>query len=313
MVSVDAPAPARELSLLLQHGDLRSAGEWLVARYARDVIGLCRSMVRERELAEDLAQDVFAQAFTNLRGYRAEAAPRTWLLSIARNRCIDHLRRVQREPWDDADESNEPDRFSDDAPLPAELLGRRGDVDAALGELGENERALVVLRFAHGLEYAELATVFGLREGTVRMRLSRALAKMRDRLERRELGETATAPRVSSPEGAARPRAPAHIPPASAAPAPALAAPPRAGAPPRAPGAPPVTGAPRPPPLAGAPARSAAKAGGFIGRVRDFFAGPSLEVAAPPTAFAAALGASDAEPSDRFVNGIRKLISGLPG
>ncbi|MBK8997636.1 MAG: RNA polymerase sigma factor [Myxococcales bacterium] len=316
MLSVDAPAPARELSLLLAEGDLRRAGEWLVARYVRDVIGLCRSMVRERELAEDLAQDVFAQAFTNLRGYRAEAAPRTWLLSIARNRCIDHLRRTQREPWDDADESNEPDLFSDDAPLPAELLGRRGDVDAALGELGENERALVVLRFAHGLEYPELASVFGLREGTVRMRLSRALTKMRERLEQRELGEAAPAPRASLPEGAARPRAPAHVPPASAAPAPALAAPPRAGAPPPrgapppAPGAPPPTGAP-PPPLAGAPARSAAKAGGFIGRVRDFFAGPTLETAAPPTAFAAALGASDAEPSERFVGKIQQLLGKL--
>ncbi|HTM22746.1 MAG TPA: sigma-70 family RNA polymerase sigma factor, partial [Kofleriaceae bacterium] len=55
-------------------------------------------------------------------------------------------------------------------------------VEAALAALAEGDRALIVLRFRHGLDYAELAAAFGLREGTVRMRLSRALRRMRDAL-----------------------------------------------------------------------------------------------------------------------------------
>jgi len=338
---VDALAPSRELAALLAGGEVRRAGEWLVARYARDVIGLCRSMVRERALAEDLAQDVFAQAFSSLRGYRGEAAPRTWLLSIARNRCVDQMRRAAREPWDEPDDGNEPDMFADEAPLPAELLMQRSDVHAALDELAESERALVVLRFRHGLEYPELASVFGLKEGTVRMRLSRALGKMRERLERREAAELAE---EATPTGRAAPlpesRSRAAIPlgrPAfgtsapSAPPVAAPAPPPAAAMPPPAPR---VVAAPAPPaPMAGAGPRvpepgapeygavaARAKGGGFFDRLRAFFSGApevlaerGAEPAPPATPFAALLAEGDAEPSVRFTDKLAELLAALPG
>lgn len=265
---VDAPSPSRTLLGFVAQGDLRAAGEWLVANHARDVIGLCRSMVRERDLAEDLAQDVFSQAFTSLRAFRGEASPRTWLLTIARNRCIDHLRRVRSEPWDDGGDESEPDRFADDAPLAVELLSQRGDV-GALAELAEGERALVVLRFRHGLEYPELASVFGLREGTVRMRLSRALSKMRDHLEARE-GQA----ELAESEAALAPRGRAAAPPLVPAPARARIAPPGPAAPPAPASRPSMGGMPPPgaPPLVGPPPPPAA------------FGGPPAPGAAPPPA-----------------------------
>ncbi|HMR04990.1 MAG TPA: RNA polymerase sigma factor, partial [Polyangiaceae bacterium] len=180
--------PARDVELVdyLAQGDLRAAGSWLVDRHARDVIGLCRAMVRPRDAADDLAQDTFSAAFAALKGFRRDASARTWLLAIARNRCIDHLRREQRAPFDDWDADDAPDDYAHPGPLPPDVLLTRDDVSAALGRLGESERALAVLRFRHGLEYSELADVFGVRQGTVRMRLSRALASMRDELEARE-------------------------------------------------------------------------------------------------------------------------------
>ncbi|MFO0569616.1 MAG: RNA polymerase sigma factor [Polyangiaceae bacterium] len=264
---MDAPSPSRTLLGFVAQGDLRAAGEWLVANHARDVIGLCRSMVRERDLAEDLAQDVFSQAFTSLRAFRGEASPRTWLLTIARNRCIDHLRRVRSEPWDDGGDESEPDRFADDAPLAVELLSQRGDVGAALAELAEGERALVVLRFRHGLEYPELASVFGLREGTVRMRLSRALSKMRDHLEARE-GQA----ELAESEAPLAPRGRAAAPPLVPAPARARIAPPGPAAPPAPASRPSMGGMPPPgaPPLVGPPPPPAA------------FGGPPAPGAAPP-------------------------------
>lgn len=176
-----------EFFAYLDAGDLRQAGTWLVQRHARDVLGLCGAMVRDPATAEDLTQDVFGKAFTALGQYRREASSRTWLLAIARNRCIDHLRALRRDPWRGAppdDASADPDRVPDAAPLPAELLTSRGLVEAALDELAEGERALVVLRYRHGLDYRELAHVFGIRPGTLRMRLSRALNRMRAALER---------------------------------------------------------------------------------------------------------------------------------
>lgn len=348
---MDALAPGFELSTLVAAGDLRRAGEWLVARHARDVISLCRSMLRERELAEDVAQDVFAQAFTHLRGYRGEASPRTWLLAIARNRCIDQLRRSQREPWDDAGEGGEPDEHADDAPLPAELLVRRDDVDAALSELAEGERALIVLRFRLGLEYPELALVFGLREGTVRMRLSRALAKMRDRLELRdqvvgapsyELDEAVMPAARGRAAGSAAHLLPPPAPAAFASPEEAAGSDAPTGAPVPLAGAPlPPTGAPPPPIMRAGSARASAvpaageaparrKGGGLLERVKDFLGrpsesgsggAPSVRASAAPlplagvasTPFALALAPEDDEPSASFGEKLLRLMAGLPG
>lgn len=138
-------------------------------------------MVRDRELAEDLAQDTFARAFAGIDGYRGEAAPRTWLLAIARNRCLDHLAHARRAPWG-ADPDPEPDAHVMDQPAPFDLLANRDDAQRAMAVLAENERALVVLHYGHGVGYPELADSFGIAQGAVRMRVSRALAKMREAL-----------------------------------------------------------------------------------------------------------------------------------
>jgi RNA polymerase sigma-70 factor (ECF subfamily) len=166
-------------------------------------------MVRDGATAEDLAQDVFSRAFTALQSYRGDATSRSWLLTIARNRCIDHLRARQREGWRDSweDESG-PDMQPDRKKLPSDLLALRDEVEQALAALTENERALIVLRFRHGLDYRELATVFGQRMGTLRMRLSRTLNRMRELLERAEqLGpERVSAPRAMEPRRTVRQR-----------------------------------------------------------------------------------------------------------
>ena len=172
---------ANQLTALLAHGDRRTAAGLLVRHFAPAVFSLCRAMVRDTQLAEDLSQDAFARAFGALDGFRAEASPRTWLLKIARNRCLDHLARASRAPWG-REPDPEPDDHPDDQAPPAELLARREDAERALAALGETERALVVLHFGHGVGYPELADSFGLGQGAVRMRVSRALARMRDAL-----------------------------------------------------------------------------------------------------------------------------------
>ena len=200
---------------LLQAGDVRGAASELVRGYADDVYALCSSMTRDRTLAEDMSQEVFTRAFRSLKGFRGDASVRTWILRIARNRCIDQLRAQRREPWQDA---VEPDGQPADEPSVADLMSRRADVQAGLAALDETERALVVLRFGHGLGYAELADAFGLRQGAVRMRVSRAVARMRAAIVRAERGGVvreavagavpAPAPRVPAPQAPSAPGAP---------------------------------------------------------------------------------------------------------
>jgi len=170
-----------ELSHLIARGDRKRAASLLVRDHAPAVLSLCRAMVRDPRLAEDLSQDAFARAFSALDGFRGEASPRTWLLRIARNRCLDHLDHVRRAPWARSGDPD-PDDHAADEPPPYDLLARREDAERAMAVLGESERALVVLHFGHGVGYPELADSFGLREGAVRMRISRALARMRSAL-----------------------------------------------------------------------------------------------------------------------------------
>lgn len=189
-MSPSASADSLDPAVFQRHldaGDHRAAGEWLVAHCSRAVLGLCRGMVGDRSTAEDLAQDAFGRAFGALASFRGEASPRTWLLAIARNGCLDHLRRAARSPWVLPDEPDDGDSTASEEQLPVDQLSDRRDLERALASLTEGQRALVVLRFRHGLEYAELARVFGLKPGTVRMRVSRAIARMREALEPPEI------------------------------------------------------------------------------------------------------------------------------
>ena len=230
----------RRLGALVAAGQTREAARWLVETMATDVLAFCRAMVRDRATAEDLAQDTFQRAFASLERFRGEASVRTWVLAIARNRCLDHLRRSGRSPYALDDDGASDQRAVDPAPLAPDLLARRASVEQALASLDETARALIVLRFRHGLGYPELAEAFGVKQGTVRMRVSRALATMRAALEAPSAGQAPTRAPAQRSAGLPPPAAPA------AAPAP------RAGPPPfgarSAPGGARTRRAPSPPP-----------------------------------------------------------------
>lgn len=92
---MDAPSSETSIRQALDRGDLRRASELLVMHHADAVYATCRALVRERTLAEDLSQEAFTKAIAALRTFRGEAQVRTWLLSITRNTCLDHLRRTR--------------------------------------------------------------------------------------------------------------------------------------------------------------------------------------------------------------------------
>lgn len=233
----------------LQRGDLHAAADWLVRAHGRDVLHLCTAIVRDRGTAEDLAQDAFGKAFQALPEFRGDASARTWLLTIARHRCLDHLRRSARQPWSlgREDDVREPRVADTEEVLVSDLMARRADIRDGLAVLSESERAMVLLRFAHGLSFDEIAESFGVKSGAVRMRVGRALTKMRDAIAGTE--EFTLEERRSSPSFArARPVSPA--PAAGGAPLPAPNVAPAAPAPAPSPG---YMAPPAPPPMAAAP------------------------------------------------------------
>ena len=158
-------------------GDAAAYGD-LVRRYERIAFRTAYAVCGNAADAEDAAQDAFVKAYTSLSRFRRGAPWRPWLLRIVANEARNRrrsagrrehlaLRAARAEPQPAASEPGVPDR---------ELL-------EALARLEPAHREVVVLRHLLDLPEAECAQVLGCRKGTVKSRLSRALAKLRVELE----------------------------------------------------------------------------------------------------------------------------------
>lgn len=175
----DAALIARVLA-----GDTRAYAT-LVERHQRRLYWCCLRLLGDPDEADDIVQETFVSAYARLARYDPAYRFSTWIYTIARNRCLNVLRR--RKVWALLS-------FSDPGRAP-EIAGvERSDqgvedreLGAALAEcrrsLPADQRECFDLRHAEGLRYAEIAQATGVPEGTVMSRLARAREKMRACLE----------------------------------------------------------------------------------------------------------------------------------
>lgn len=146
-------------------------------RYQSRVFGMAFHYVRNREEALDLAQETFVRVYEKISGFSGHATFTSWLLLIARNLCIDHLRRRKARPPASDVPADEDLALASDAPGP-EAEGIRSDREKllyrALGKISEINREMIVLKDIQGLKLEEIATMLGLPLGTVKSRSARA-------------------------------------------------------------------------------------------------------------------------------------------
>ena len=147
----------------------------LVTRYQRAAIATCLAILRDRQLAEDAAQDAFVAAYRNLASLRDRAAFGGWLLSIARNRSARLAGQRAKHP--PVTRGGDQHLAADPTPLPDEAL-----LDA-LANLPDHERTVVMLRHFDGHDLAAVAVITGRPVGTVTKQLSRAHQRLRRTLE----------------------------------------------------------------------------------------------------------------------------------
>jgi RNA polymerase sigma factor (sigma-70 family) len=146
-----------------------------------DVRCFCARFTRDDDAADDLAQEVFMRVLRFAPGFRGDATFTTWAYRIARNVCHDHVARLARErrlapaPASDAAVDGAADRV--------ELLRR------ALNELSEEEREAVVLSRLRDLTYRQLADILECSEGAARVRVHRALRRLREILLQTEYAD----------------------------------------------------------------------------------------------------------------------------
>jgi RNA polymerase sigma-70 factor (ECF subfamily) len=175
-----------------RRGDVDAFNQ-IVAAYQHRVYNLCLRMLGSQQAAEDATQECFISAFRNLRGMRGRNL-QSWLFRIASNGCIDEIRRRQRQPSLSLDvpapgagEERQLD-VPDAAAGPEELL-LRGETGAALQaellRLPPDQRLAVILCDIEGLDYQEIAASMGTSVGTVKSRISRGRARLRDALRAR--------------------------------------------------------------------------------------------------------------------------------
>jgi RNA polymerase sigma-70 factor, ECF subfamily len=153
----------------------------LVERYQGPLRCFIHNLVSDTHEGEDLAQDVFLAAFRKLASYDPRrAAFATWLLTIARNRCLNALARRRPVLLDEL-----PDRAEvrpPDADLTAAEWFRL--LDQALAALPFEQKTVFILAEIQGLSLAEIAAIEGIKSGTVKSRLSRARDQLRSFFQR---------------------------------------------------------------------------------------------------------------------------------
>ena len=174
-----------------------SAWEEIVRLHSARLYNLCYRFTGRAQDAQDLTQDVFIKAYRNLDRYdAAKASLGTWLVAIARHALVDHFRRTSPdrrtdsldEPAADPDDRPGPGvALEDGGPSPFETLARRERqelVQRALDRLRPEFREVVILRDLQDMDYAEIASVIGVPEGTVKSRLNRGRAELARLLSR---------------------------------------------------------------------------------------------------------------------------------
>ncbi len=180
------------LMLRVKRGDDAAFAE-LVDKYKQPVMNLAYRILRDAAEAEDVAQNVFLQAYKSAPRYQASARFSTWLFTIARNLCLNEIRRRSRHPTDsleatgpDADE--QPARQFEDrkVPLPtdAALQGELAQkIELALAELPEIQRTAILLCRRDDLSYEDIARVIGCSLSATKSLIHRGRETLKEKLK----------------------------------------------------------------------------------------------------------------------------------
>jgi RNA polymerase sigma factor (sigma-70 family) len=177
--------PLEEAGLieLAKGGDVRAYGE-LVERYRELAFRTAFIVTRSAADAEDAAQDAFVKAYYALERFRVRDSFRPWILRIVSNEAKNRLRSARRREGL-ALRVAQDRRSGDAAPSPEAAaldLEAKEELLQALSGLKENDRLIIAYRYFLELSEAETARALGIRPGTVKSRLSRALDRLRERL-----------------------------------------------------------------------------------------------------------------------------------
>ena len=171
-------------------GDI-DAFNTLVVTYQHQMYNLASRIMGEEASAADMTQEAFISAYKNMQSFRGGSF-KSWMYRIITNACYDELRRRKRKPATSLDSLVDGDAgeiefdVPDEGESPEEHMQRRelaGTIQTGINTLPADQRTVLVLSDVQGMSYEEIAAITNASLGTVKSRLSRARAKLRDYLQ----------------------------------------------------------------------------------------------------------------------------------
>lgn len=164
-----------------------SVFEELYQKYHQDVFQFLFYMVRNREQAEDLVQEVYLRVFKAHQRFEGKSSEKTWLFSIARNAAIDYFRKqkgwkekiLEKFDWST-------NQVKDEYPMPEEITVQKEEIKLiyhCLQFCTMDQRAVIILRFIQDQSIAETAKILGWTESKVKTTQHRSLKQLRSKLE----------------------------------------------------------------------------------------------------------------------------------
>ena len=180
----------RDLSRSLSAGDYRGAAHEIVRLYADEIYRFCVHAIGNRPDGEDLAQDVLGEACRCISRFKGWSTVRTWLYRIAWNKIYDQRKRFSRQPNlvpIDGLVTSEMVRLGSGRDQPDAVLAasqRHKQVSRALRRLHADDRLILFLRVGQDMTFAEIAGVLGVRVGAAKMRMNRAVSRLKVEVNR---------------------------------------------------------------------------------------------------------------------------------
>lgn len=175
--------PSSNIDSLILQGEAgtQSFAEAVVREYYDSIYRLCLAIVSDHADANDAAQEAFIAALADIERYQPDTNFKGWLSTIAVNKCYGVLRRHKRQQAirDALRFIREPTHHTHRRGTPGSSSGFGDDLQSAISSLSAKHEMVIRLRYVHGLSIREMASVLGVREGTVHSRLHYAMRNLR--------------------------------------------------------------------------------------------------------------------------------------
>jgi RNA polymerase sigma factor (sigma-70 family) len=167
------------LMLKVKNGDIGKMG-MLYERYHRQLYRFLFNMTRQRELSEDMVQNIFLRMLKYPEGFMGFGEFKMWMYHIARNAVYDHFRKVKRTPAH-SDLTNYEERTEGEQSSDARMEKEEEikTLETAMGKLSDENRELLILCRFQELKYNEIAKILNTTEGAIKVRVHRALNQLK--------------------------------------------------------------------------------------------------------------------------------------